>query len=188
MKTLNVIWVLLVITLIVSCGKDDKNTEFVDDKPQTKQQTNDSVKKEPTVDSGSTSKDKPSGDNPAGDNPSGDNPSGDKKTENTYKQNFENEKPVAVISPLEAGDYNGKMVTVIGFVADIYQSEKVAYLNFVEKFPNNPFTAVIFSRQFADFPEIDKYRNKKVEVTGRVSMYKGKPQIILNRPGQLKMK
>jgi hypothetical protein len=178
MKTLNIIPVLLVITLFISCGKNDKNTEFVDDKPQTKQPTSDSVNKEPAVDSGSTSKD----------NPSGDNTSRDKKTENTYKQNFENEKPVAVISPLEAGDYNGKMVTVIGFVADIYQSEKVAYLNFVEKFPNNPFTAVIFSRQFTDFPEIDKYRNKRVEVTGRVSMYKGKPQIILNSPGQLKMK
>ena len=64
----------------------------------------------------------------------------------------------------------------------------MAYLNFVEKYPNNPFTAVIFARQFGEFPEIEKYKNKMVEVTGRVSVFKGKPQIILNSPNQLKMK
>jgi hypothetical protein len=173
MKTLNIILVSLIITVIFSCGKNDKNTEYADDKTETKQEKTENVKKENSADTTSTLKD---------------NPTVDKKTEKTYKQDFENEKPVAVISPLEAGDYNGKTVTVSGFVADIYQSEKVAYLNFVEKFPNNPFTAVIFARQFSDFPEIDNYRNRKVEVTGRVSMYKGKPQIILNSPKQLKMK
>ena len=173
MKTLNIILVSLIILVIFSCGKDDKNTEYTDDKTETKQEKTDNVKKEQNVDSTATMKD---------------STSSEKKTENNYKQNFENEKPVAVITPLEAGDYNGKTVTVSGFVADIYQSEKVAYLNFVEKYPNNPFTAVIFARQFSDFPEIEKYRNKKVEVTGRVSMYKGKPQIILNSPKQLKLK
>lgn len=98
-----------------------------------------------------------------------------------------NETPVATISPLEAEEYNGKYVTVKGFVADIYQSDKVAYLNFVEKYPNNPFTAVIFASKFADFPDISKYRNKNVEVTGRVSKFKDKPQIILNDPKQIKV-
>src|SRR4030095_4275930 len=110
------------------------------------------------------------------------------KTSSSDKPSFHYEQPVAVISPLDAKDYNGKSVTVKGFIADIYQSEKVAYLNFVEKYPDNPFTAVIFSSKFADFPGIDKYLNKNVEVTGRVSMFRGKPQIILFDPEQLKMK
>lgn len=169
---------ILVSFFFISCGKNDKNSEFVDENSTKQTET----KQEDKV-------------------------SGEKKNENTQlksedtvknssgenqnpKQNnsFQNEKPVAVISPVEAGDYNGKTVTVKGFVADVYKSEKVAYLNFVEKFPNNPFTAVIFARQFEDFPDIGKYRGKDVEVTGRVSIYKGKPQIIINNPNQLKLK
>lgn len=173
MRSINGIIIILALILIVSCGREDKNNEFVDDKTETNRQKTDSVKKESAPDTTGSPKN---------------NSNSDKNTEDSYRQKFESEKPVAVISPLEAGDYNGKTVTVSGFVADIYQSEKVAYLNFVEKYPNNPFTAVIFARQFGDFPEIEKYRNKKVEVTGRVSMFKGKPQIILNSPDQLKMK
>ena len=173
MKILNIILAFLVLTFLVSCGKDDKNTEFVDDKTETKQEKTDNASKEHSVDSTLSTKDSIAGENKKGSN---------------FKQDFGNEKSVANITPLEAGDYVGKTVTVNGFVADIYQSEKVAYLNFVEKYPNNPFTAVIFARQFEDFPEIEKYKNKKVEVTGRVSVFKGKPQIILNSPNQLKMK
>jgi DNA/RNA endonuclease YhcR with UshA esterase domain len=108
--------------------------------------------------------------------------------QNTKSRNFEIGKPEAVITPMEAGNYNGRTVTVKGFVADVYQSEKVAYLNFVEKFPKNPFTAVIFASKFSDFPDIIKYKNKDVEVTGRVSMYREKAQIILNSPKQIVVK
>lgn len=169
---------LLVVVLFISCGKGDKNNEYVEDssnkQPETKQQEKVSTenkvenlqpKSEDTVK----------------------NPAEDKQSTKQYNS-FQNEKPVAVISPVEAGDYNGKTVTVKGFVADVYKSEKVAYLNFVEKYPNNPFTAVIFARQFEDFPDIGKFRGKDVEVTGRVSFFKGKPQIIINNPSQLKIK
>jgi len=165
--------VFVTVLFLVSCGKE-KKPEFTDENTgqnKTEEMKNDAPKKE-------------------------------EKKENvpdSVKQNnsrideykgstFSNEKPVAVISPLEAGDYNGKTVTVKGFVADVYQSDKVAYLNFVEKFPKNPFTAVIFASKFGDFPDIIKYRNKDVEVTGRVSMYREKAQIILNSPKQIVVK
>ncbi len=159
---------LVISVLLISCGDDEKNTEYIDDKDPVKQE----VKKETTeekVDSSQKKSEQLSGEN---------------------KDNIKkNELPVvAIISPLEAADYEGKMVTVKGFVADIYRSEKVAYLNFVKKYPDNPFTAVIFARSFSDFPDLDKYMNKEVEVTGIMSKYKGKPQIILNSPDKLKMK
>ena len=114
-----------------------------------------------------------------------DTSAGEKKTKSDNR--FFNEKPVAVISPVEAGDYNGKVVTVKGFVADVYKSEKVAYLNFVKKYPDNPFTAVIFASKFSEFENIYDYKMKNVEVTGRVSFYRGRPQIILNDPNQIKI-
>lgn len=162
--------------IVISCGKD-KKPEFVDDETGKKTTENKNEQKqdikENTVQNDTAGKI---------------NNSNSTGNTNNKSREFETEKPVAVISPLEAGDYNGKTVTVKGFVADVYQSEKVAYLNFVEKYPNNPFTAVIFASRFADFPEIIKFKNKDIEVTGRVSMFKGKPQIICNSPKQILVK
>jgi DNA/RNA endonuclease YhcR with UshA esterase domain len=171
--------IILFSLTILSCGKSDKKPEFSDENSKnTLQQEKKTEDKENTEKKSEVTQD------------SSQNLSEEKSTTDKQykKESFQNEKPVAVISPMDAGNYNGKTVTVKGFVADIYKSEKVAYLNFVEKYPNNPFTAVIFARQFEDFPDINKFRNKDVEVTGRVSIYKGKPQIILNNPSQLKVK
>jgi len=175
MKNLTSALAIIIVSLIfISCNKDkkpeftDENTgqntprEMKNDEPKTE------VKQENTVDTLDTKT--------------------NTNQQNTKNRNFDIGKPEAVISPLEAGNYHGRVVTVKGFVADVYQSDKVAYLNFVEKFPNNPFTAVIFSSKFSDFPDIVKYKNKDVEVTGRVSKYKEKAQIILNSPKQIEIK
>src|SRR5258708_9253490 len=113
---------------ILSCGKSDKE-EYVDDKSPNH--------RDEKVKDNNTNQNKDNSDN--------------KTDKNSNKKSFRDEKPVAVITPLEAADYTGKTVTVKGFVADIYKSEKVAYLNFVEKYPDNPFTAVIFANKFSDF-------------------------------------
>jgi hypothetical protein len=158
--------------IFISCDKD-KKPEFTDDNTgqnTTREMKNDEPKKESEPETKTDTANRES------------------RSENYKNRSFEIGKPEAVISPLEAGNYNGRTVTVKGFVADVYQSEKVAYLNFVEKFPKNPFTAVIFASKFSDFPDIVNYRNKDVEVTGRVSMYKEKAQIILNSPKQIKVK
>ena len=175
MKNLSLIPVIILTAVIlISCGKE-KKPEFTDDdtgsKTETHKRIEDSVKKEITGESKTDSVKQNGTDKP-----------------DYKKRNFESVNPEAVVSPLEAGKYNGRTVTVKGFVADVYQSEKVAYLNFIEKYPNNPFTAVIFASKFSDFPDIIKYRNKDVEVTGRVSMFKEKPQIILNSPKQIVVK
>lgn len=176
---------VLASLLFFSCGKNDKKPEYSDEnsKNTLKQETapSESTDKKNSIDEKLL--EQRSNENTL-QNPVDDKSSGKQNN----KESFQNEKPVAVITPMDAEGYNGKTVTVKGFVADIYKSDKVAYLNFVEKFPKNPFTAVIFERQFEDFPDVTKFRGKDVEVTGRVSMYKGKPQIILNSPSQLKVK
>lgn len=170
------ILIILLSAAFISCGNDDKKTEFVDDGKDVnrEQKKSDEIKQE-------------AGNNSTGDT-SKQNNSPNSKDYSKSKDSFQNEKPVAEVSPLDAGNYNGRTVVVKGFVADIYQSEKVAYLNFVEKYPDNPFTAVIFASKFDDFPDIIKFKGKNVEVTGRVSVYKGKPQIILNSPKQIVVK
>ena len=107
------------------------------------------------------------------------------KEENSGLQS--KETPAAVISPLNAGDYIGKYVTVKGFVADVFKNDKVAYLNFVKRFPDNPFSGVIFARSFEEFGDPEIYSGKNVEITGRVSVYHDKPQMILEKKSQIKI-
>ena len=165
---------LLISLLVLSCGKKENDQEYIDDRPVNTQTDKTDKKEEPT---NITKPDTSAVKNPQTDN------SKEKPSAN-YERSYH---PVASVSALEAGDYVGKDLTVTGLVADVYKNDKVAYLNFVQKYPQNPFTAVIFSNKFSEFKDIDKYELKNVEVTGRVSSFKGKPQIILDSPSQIKV-
>jgi len=96
-------------------------------------------------------------------------------------------KPEVVISPLEANQNVGKFAAVKGYVAEVNKRERVAYLNFVESYPKTPFTGVIFAGDFDKFGNLSQYLYKNVEVTGLISTYRNKPQIILNAPSQIKI-
>lgn len=164
--------ILVTALLVCSCGKSDK-PEYVDDK-EVKQETQNRDSLPPgevkNIDSNNVKQDE-----------------GKQQTEKDKFSYQRSETPVAVISPLEASDYMGKYVTVKGIVVDIYKSDKVAYLNFVEKYPNNPFTGVIFANKFEEFGDITKYEGTHVEVSGRVSTFRGKPQMILDKLSQIKI-
>ncbi|MBV6478888.1 MAG: hypothetical protein HGGPFJEG_01645 [Ignavibacteria bacterium] len=91
------------------------------------------------------------------------------------------------ISPAEAKNHIGDSITVHGYVADVYVSEKVAYLNFDNKFPKNTFTCTIFKKYFTSFGDLTGFKNKNVLVTGKISIYKNKPQMILYFKHQIKI-
>ena len=159
---------------IISCGnKEESDYQYQEDKTgqpqedkelskeQPKEQLKEEPKEQPKTDSGSKTEELKFY---------------DKKTE-----------PQAHISAVEAAGYIGKVVTVEGFVADVYKTEKVAYLNFVEKYPKNPFSGVIFASKFDKFGDLNIYEGKNVEITGRISVYKEKPQIILDSKDQIKI-
>jgi len=81
----------------------------------------------------------------------------------------------------------GSNAVVTGYVADVVIREKVAYLNFDGKYPKNTFTAVIFPDKFEVFGDLLSYKNKTVEVRGKIGQYSGKPQIILNNKNQIRI-
>ncbi len=81
----------------------------------------------------------------------------------------------------------GSRAVVTGYVADVVVREKVAYLNFDGKYPKNTFTVVIFPDKFELFGDLISYKNKTVEVRGKISQYSGKPQIILNNKNQIRV-
>lgn len=94
-----------------------------------------------------------------------------------------------VIDACDAGSYNGKSVTMQGYVAAVSRSAKsnTVFMNFGEAYPNNCFTAVIFSSDLDKFPNFSSYDGKNVLLTGRVQLYQGKPEIILKEPSQIRV-
>lgn len=94
-----------------------------------------------------------------------------------------------VVSPQEASQHVGEVVTVRGTVAGVGHSPRsnTTFVNFGAPYPNHDFTAVIFRSAAPQFPDADSWTGKTVSVTGLVKTYSGKPEIILNSPSQIKV-
>lgn len=101
---------------------------------------------------------------------------------------LEAQKNTKTISPSEAQNYVGQNVIVKGYVAQVSKSKGGnVFLNFEKKYPNQIFTAVVFKKNANKFSNIEKYQGKTVEVSGFIQVYKGKPQIVLEEPSQIKI-
>ncbi|MDD8019915.1 MAG: OB-fold nucleic acid binding domain-containing protein [Acidobacteriota bacterium] len=103
----------------------------------------------------------------------------------TALQAFAQEK----IIPFEkAGDYVGQTVTVAGVIVSSYNSGRACFLNFDPDYQHY-LSLVIFASDFNRFPPQPEkyYLNKKVRVRGRIMLYKGRPEIILSSPDQIKI-
>ena len=97
-----------------------------------------------------------------------------------------------VIGACLAGKYLGKKVIVEGKIVDTYRHLKsnTVFLNFEKPYPNQCFTAVIFSSdlyKFVQNPE-DYYLNKTIRIVGEIKEYKGRPEIILKDPDQIEVR
>lgn len=63
----------------------------------------------------------------------------------------------------------------------------MAHINVGGCFPTNPFTAVVLARNFKLFPDLDKLAGLRIEVSGKVEEYQGKPQIVVSSKGHLQV-
>ncbi|MGL2963445.1 hypothetical protein ACSVH2_06460 [Flavobacterium sp. RSB2_4_14] len=89
--------------------------------------------------------------------------------------------------------YEGKTVTVCEAVQSTFQTKsdsKVTYLNFGKPYPNHSFSVVIFGKDLKnfDYDPMVYLKKKNVCVTGEVSIYKEKPQIIVTSSKQITVK
>ncbi len=88
--------------------------------------------------------------------------------------------------------YVGKTITVCSKVQSTFVTKgekKTTYINFGKPYPNNTFTAEIFSSDSANFKYIpsEYLKEKNVCITGKVELYKDKPQIIVKKEEQIKI-
>lgn len=95
--------------------------------------------------------------------------------------------------PLESvTSYVGKTITVCSKVQSTFVAKgekKTTYLSFGQAFPNATFTAVIFEGDLANFKYTpsEYLKDKQVCLTGKITIYKDKPQMIISSEGQIKL-
>ena len=67
------------------------------------------------------------------------------------------------------------------------KTEKIVRINLEARFPKQELTLVIFSSNFSKFEDVEKLEGKTVRVTGKVTEYQKRPQIVLDSKDQLKV-
>lgn len=92
------------------------------------------------------------------------------------------------VAPGDAASHVGEMVTIKGTVDAVYTARRsgVTFIDMGGRYPNNAFAGVIFPEDAGTFPAIGSLRGRMVSITGRVRLYRSKPEIILREAGQLK--
>lgn len=89
----------------------------------------------------------------------------------------------------DAGKHAGDSVTLCGkvFTTRFFTRDTLTLLNMGAAYPNQQLTLVIHGparSAFKEAPEIF-YKDREVCVSGRISMYNDKPQIVIYRPEQV---
>ncbi len=114
----------------------------------------------------------------------------------TEDKNFQWEKLTSeligmeIVGACEADNYLYEEIIIQGKIASAYCSKtNTVFLNFGSVYPKQCFVAVIFNSyhdKFVKDPE-KYYADKTVRIKGKISEYKGKPQIILKNPEQIEI-
>ncbi len=103
-------------------------------------------------------------------------------------ESLKSKNNIKIINWQDAGKHYGEYVTVEGQIVITYNSGKACFLNFHRNY-RLYFTAVIFASDFHKF-KVDPetlYYGKNVQITGKIKQYKGKPEITVNNPEQIKI-
>jgi DNA/RNA endonuclease YhcR with UshA esterase domain len=98
------------------------------------------------------------------------------------------QSPSTRITFSQAPDYIGKYACVTGKVDHVYTSQKgTIFINFCPDYKTCPFGAVIFGSNASKFPNPNQYTGKNVEITGFITAYQGRPEIVLESPAQIRI-
>ena len=90
---------------------------------------------------------------------------------------------------VEAAKHVGETATITDRVDGVHQSGKGnIFLNMEGKYPNQAFTAFIPSSSAGQFSQPQQYEGRTVSVSGKITLYHGKPEIIVNSRSQISAK
>jgi hypothetical protein len=85
-----------------------------------------------------------------------------------------------VIAPEEAGHHVDQHVIVRGTVSQVVVTKNLTtHLHFGGVYPNQVFTVTFFKGSRGEFPGVQDYEAKLVEVDGVVHITRGKPEMVI---------
>lgn len=87
----------------------------------------------------------------------------------------------------DAVAHAGETGCVTGRVLRVYTSRAGnTFLDFCSNYRNCPFTSVIFSSDRDKFGKLETLAGRRVEIRGDISIYQGRPEIVIRDPEQLR--
>jgi DNA/RNA endonuclease YhcR with UshA esterase domain len=92
------------------------------------------------------------------------------------------------ISTADAENHVGQKVTVEGMVSEVHISERATFIDMDGTYPDEEFAGVIFSDAENLFPAASGLEGKTIDITGTVKLYRGRPEIVLTSPDQIRQR
>jgi hypothetical protein len=93
---------------------------------------------------------------------------------------------IGLIDYTEAPKHIGELASVRGTLVDSYTSKTgTVFLDFCKSYKTCPFSAVIFADDVKKFGDLSRYNGTVITLTGKISSYQGKAEIVLSDPSQL---
>lgn len=86
----------------------------------------------------------------------------------------------------QASKYIGETASVRGAVIDVYTSHSgTTFFDYCVSYGACPFSAVIFASDKSKFGSLTSYQGKMITVSGTLTSYKGRAEMILTSPKQI---
>ncbi|MFI5260714.1 MAG: phospholipase D-like domain-containing protein [Candidatus Paceibacteria bacterium] len=93
---------------------------------------------------------------------------------------------IGTIDYAEAAAHIGSLATVRGTLLDAHAATSgTVFLDFCKSYKTCPFSGVIFADDAKKFGDLSRYAGQTVTLTGKISSYQGKAEIVLSDPSQL---
>jgi len=88
----------------------------------------------------------------------------------------------------DAAPQAGETGCVSGRVLKVFTSRGGnTFLDFCEDYRDCPFTSVIFSSDQHKFGDLESLAGRQIEIRGPITVYQGRPEIIIRDPEQIRM-
>jgi DNA/RNA endonuclease YhcR with UshA esterase domain len=88
----------------------------------------------------------------------------------------------------EAGLHTGENTCVEGRVLRVFTSRSGStFLDFCQDYRNCPFTSVIFATDRSRFGNLGTLEGRKVEISGEITTYNGRAEIVIRDPKQVRV-
>ncbi|MFZ3044017.1 MAG: phospholipase D-like domain-containing protein [Minisyncoccia bacterium] len=105
---------------------------------------------------------------------------------NTAAANAAASISIGTIDYTDAPAHVGEVASVRGTLVDAYASASgTVFLDFCKSYKTCPFSGVIFADDAKAFGDLSSSAGKTVTLTGKISSYQGKAEIVLSDPSQL---